>query len=276
MTKFNKSRDYNIRRNCVFHDNIVEEYEELHGEIFNPIEQNRIHDKINCAIDYIRPESKTNHALDFGCGTGNLTKHLLANGVITTSADISYKSLHYIRAQYFASHLSNCVLINGINLDSLKDNKFEMVVTYSVLHHIDDYLSILKELIRVLKPGGILYTDHEVNPSFWNQSDMYKDFLKQMNSGTKKKYLKLLSPHWYLQRIKLLANPRYQEEGDIHVFPDDHIEWDKINTLLTSLKCEIVLEENYLLYKRHYPVDIYNQYKNKCNDMRLLIARKIQ
>ena len=275
MTKFNQNQDYNIRRNCKFHDKIVEKYEKLHGEIFNPIEQNRINEKIKSAINYIKTDSISKHALDFGCGTGNLTKYLIENGIITTSADISYKSLHYIRAQYSESYLSNCVQINGINLDCLKDNKFEMVATYSVLHHIDDYLSILKELIRVLKPGGILYIDHEVNPSYWKQSDVYKNLLLQMKPG-RKRYLKLLSFHWYLQRIKLLANPRYQEEGDIHVFSDDHIEWIKINTLLTSLNCETVHEEDYLLYKRNYPVDIFNHYKDKCNDMRLLIVRKIQ
>ena len=69
-------------------------------------------------------------------------------------------------------------------------------------------------------------------------------------------------------------NPRYKREGDIHVWPDDHIEWDKIEQLLTSESFEIVLKKDYLLYKSNYDPEIYNEYKDQCADERVLIARK--
>lgn len=54
-----------------------------------------------------------------------------------------------------------------------------MVATYSVLHHIPDYLGVIKELIRVTKPGGIIYIDHEVNEQYWEKSAVYNEFLKK-------------------------------------------------------------------------------------------------
>jgi hypothetical protein len=74
--------------------------------------------------------------------------------------------------------------------------------------------------------------------------------------------------------IKLLLNPRWKPEGDIHVWPDDHIEWDKEEAVLRSLGAEIVLKEDYLLFRRGYPEDIYMRYKESCSDTRVLLARK--
>jgi hypothetical protein len=70
------------------------------------------------------------------------------------------------------------------------------------------------------------------------------------------------------------VNPRYRREGDIHVFKDDHIEWDAINVAILANGGEVVLEMDYLLFKRDYDMSIYCAYKNEINDMHLLVARK--
>ena len=69
--------------------------------------------------------------------------------------------------------------INGYDLSNIDDNHLDLVAVYSVLHHVPDYLKIIEEMIRVSKPGGVLYIDHEVSPSYWNQSKEYKDFLEK-------------------------------------------------------------------------------------------------
>ncbi|MGH7593998.1 MAG: methyltransferase domain-containing protein [Gemmatimonadales bacterium] len=38
-----------------------------------------------------------------------------------------------------------------MNLSNVKDRSVDMVATYSVLHHVPDYLGILPELLRVLR-----------------------------------------------------------------------------------------------------------------------------
>ena len=71
-------------------------------------------------------------------------------------------------------------------------------------------------------------------------------------------------------------NTRYQAEGDIHGFKDDHIEWDKVATALVANGAEIISESDYLLFKRGYDNAIYEKFKDKTSDMHFLIARKQQ
>ncbi|MCE5282767.1 MAG: class I SAM-dependent methyltransferase, partial [Deltaproteobacteria bacterium] len=175
--------------------------------------------------------------------------------------------------KYGHTRMVETLKINGYDLSNIKDNRFDAVATYSVLHHVPDYLRIIVEMIRVTKPGGIIYLDHEVNESYWNSNKGDLAFLQGLPQPQEKQGpFGVFSNH--INRIRLKINPRYQPEGDIHVWPDDHIEWDKIEKLLTMHGCTIVFKEDYLHYKRHYPEDIYQAYRNKCNDMKVLIARK--
>lgn len=43
---------------------------------------------------------------------------------------------------------------------------------------------------------------------------------------------------------------------------------------LINSNFEIVIDEDYLVYNERYGVNLYNEYKGKCSDMKLLIAKK--
>jgi ubiquinone/menaquinone biosynthesis C-methylase UbiE len=158
----------------------------------------------------------------------------------------------------------------------VRSEQFDLAATYSVLHHVPDYLHIVKEICRVLKPGGVIYIDHEVNESYFERPSVYVEFLRKARPKLNlRRYITLLlRVSEYVHIFKRLLNPRYQREGDIHVWPDDHIEWNKIEQLLASEGCEIILKQDYLLYRSSYDLDVYNEYKNKCADERMLMARK--
>ena len=265
--------DNAIKHNIKAHDFIYDKYERIHSEIFNPIEQRRLYKQLEQSITYIKTSSVRKEALDYGCGSGNLTKHLIDLGLYVISADISEKFLAVIKEKYGHTRMVETLKINGQDLSYIKNNRFDFIATYSVLHHVPDYLRIIGEMIRVTKQGGIIYLDHEVNEPYWKRNKEYVEFLQALPKPQKKlRQFLILSNH--VNKIRQIINPRYQPEGDIHVWPDDHIEWNKIENLLAMYGCTIVFKEDYLLYKRHYPENIYQTYKNKCNDMRVLIARK--
>jgi len=263
-----------IRHNIKVYDRIYDKYEKMHGDTFNPIEQERLHKKLEQAIKSIKTNSSNKIALDYGCGSGNLTKHLIELGIHTVAADTSKKFLDLVAKKYSHASRLDVLEINGQSLSNVKNGHFDLVATYSVLHHVPDYLGIIKEMVQALKPGGIIYLDHEKNESYWNKDEQYLEFLRLAWLTPPKKWKKYLKLSNYLFKLRRIIHPRYTSEGDIHTFPDDHIEWDKIENLLTTQGCEIVLKEDYLLYKRGYSIEIYQEYNNKCNDMRLLIARK--
>lgn len=143
-----------IHMNARVHDNICSEYEILHGEIFNPVEQERLKRKLSEALTFLQTPSERKLALDYGCGTGNLTRHLIEAGAKVVSADVSKKFLESVENEHSGTGLSETLLVNGRNLSGIQEGTFDLVATYSVQHHVPDYLSLVMELHRVTKRGG--------------------------------------------------------------------------------------------------------------------------
>jgi len=265
-----------IEFNRKVNDEVSRKYEHLHGDIFNSVEQQRLRKALATALEAIKTGSTPITALDYGCGSGNLTRHLIELGANTVSADISHGFLALIERNFSQTGLSKVLELNGKDLSNVPGDEFDFAAIYSVLHHVPDYLRIVEELCRVVKPGGIVYIDHEVVESYYDRPQEYIEFLRKARPAVNlKRYLALLlNVRGYIHIFRRLINPRYKREGDIHVWPDDHIEWDKIEQILMSKGFEIVLKEDYLLYKSQYSLDVYNEYKDRCADERLLIARK--
>ena len=280
-----------IKFNENVHDKIYKSYKMKHSKgIFSVIEQNRIKESLEYAIHYIN-NAELHKGIDIGCGTCNLTNHLLKLGIKVTAADISNKFLDYVISKHGKNKLLRTLKINGSDLSNINNNAFDIVAIYSVLHHIPDYIRIVKEMCRICKPGGIIYIDHEVNESYWKPNNDYLELVKKVTSGTnakKNKLIKYFRISNYTNRInKILKNvlfkkiprtnplnPKYQEDGDIHVWKDDHIEWEKIIKKFKENNFEIVINNDYLFYTERYGIKLYNEYKNKCNNYKLLVAKK--
>jgi len=260
-------------------------YEDRHSEIFNFVEQNRICDVLKWGIGNIRTSSKIPRVLDFGAGTGNLTRHLLNLGVSVVASDVSSGCLRELKSSNGESKLLELSLLNGHDLSQFSDGSFDMVGTYSVLHHVPDYLSIVNEFVRVLKPGGIIYIDHEVCPAYWENNPEYQTYCREISE------LQSASPDTFLQSIlhvfrkncwwRYLSSAlwvkwsKVSDEGDIHVYHDDHIEWQKIRNLLEPC-CEILQEQDYLVCReRTFPALTWKKWSNTCVDMRLILAVKL-
>jgi ubiquinone/menaquinone biosynthesis C-methylase UbiE len=251
-------------------------YEKSHHEIFNPVEQRRLYSALQEAMNAIRTSSKPPAALDHGCGSGNLTRHLVDLGFRVVAADVSDDYLEAVERKFSGTGKVETLKINGADLSNLPDARFDLVATYSVLHHVPDYLRIVEEMCRAIKPGGVLYIDHEVTEAYYQRPAAYAEFLKKARPRVDwRRILSLIfDVPGYKHILRRLANPRYKREGDIHVWSDDHIEWGKIEQVLLSRGFEIVLKQDYLLYKAIYDLKVYEEYKERCADERVLIARK--
>jgi hypothetical protein len=73
--------------------------------------------------------------------------------------------------------------------------------------------------------------------------------------------------------IKLFVNRRYEREGDIHVWPDDHVDWDKVLEIVCR-QCLLVRNEDYLYYRPKGGVALYKNFMDRCSNMKFVIARK--
>ncbi len=93
--------------------------------------------------------SKNSKVLDFGCGSGYLVAELAKNGFDSYGVDISSEAIEYGRRQ----GIQNISVIDSHRLE-FADNHFNSVLLMDVIEHLEDESWAMKEVERVLKPGG--------------------------------------------------------------------------------------------------------------------------
>ena len=268
----NKDDIQKLDFNKACHDAVAHEYSKTHLDIFNPIEQLRLMNSLAELKEHVSMDSTV---LDFGCGSGNLTDHLMRFGYRVISADVSRKFLDLVAKRYEGNPRHSIYLLKGDPSLDLQGLKFGAICMYSVLHHVPDYLMCLESLANLVESGGLLYIDHEASPDFWSGQALYAEL--QRRSKVRKYFLnykKLFTLKWYLTKLKTLQDSRYQEEGDIHVWNDDHIEWELIDEALKNIGFVKLRCEDYLVYQNHYEGNMYANYKDKVSDMRLSVYKK--
>lgn len=272
-----------LQHNKRVHDSLVSSYENIHTEIYNPTEQARIARVLGEAMSHINTASEIPLVLDFGAGMGNVTRHLVNLGARVLAADVSPKCLSFLKGAFYGTARIETTAVNGVNLSNLEDSSVDMVATYSVLHHVPDYLGIVKEFVRVVKPGGVIYIDHEPAPSVWfDKSDDYKGYREELQNvygqpfmGRLLLKLRLLLSFNAWRRVLHRKLYGLSQEGDIHVFKDDHIEWNRVEELLLE-QCVLLRREDYLLCREVNPIPpLHASYRTKCVDMRVVVFRKI-
>ena len=124
----------------------------------------------------------------------------------------------------------------------------------------------------VTRPGGIVYIDHEHSADYWRADPVYREFVRRARRVDWRKYL---DPQAYYGKLRrLLFDPHYSNEGDVHVWPDDHIEWDAIEANLRASGFEILFVEDFLVCRSGYRRPVYEQYRQACTDMRVMAMRR--
>ena len=278
MSRVAMSREA-IEHNRAAHDQHAESYDSGHPEIFNPVEQERLADALARAVRAAGTADGTVRALDVGCGSGNLTNHLLRLGARVTAADLSTKLLEVTQRRFGATGRLETQVLNGTDLRPIPDGMCDVVAAYSVLHHVPDYLALVAEMARVTRPGGVVYIDHERNDASWT-SERYRQFQREAVVWPPRRWYYWLQPSRYWNRIKpklqwrSWKDPRWMPEGDLHIWPDDHIEWARIVEVLASCGCRPMVSEDYLLFESRYQRPVWESWRTRTSDMRLLIARK--
>lgn len=121
--------------------------------------------------------------LEIGCGAGELTKWLLAQGARVRAFDVSEAMLTLARAA-LASGTSpgDAELFRADLHDGLvfaQDGEFDLVVASLVLHYLESWEPALAEIHRVLRPGGhFVFSTH--HPTWDGCNHSPDDYFKKM------------------------------------------------------------------------------------------------
>jgi ubiquinone/menaquinone biosynthesis C-methylase UbiE len=157
-------------------------YELLHPEVYGREEQKRINSILKTADHLVTRNRRI--ALDSGAGTGNLTGKLLEMGYTVTAVDISVEMCNILEKK-FSAHLERgrlSVIHASVEEVNLAQDKFDLITSYSVLHHLPDYIGTVRKLSSILKKGGVMYLDHESSPFYWQNEKGVANLVKLMYS----------------------------------------------------------------------------------------------
>ena len=99
--------------------------------------------------------------LDVGCGTGRKSARLVRSGNNVTGCDVSSAML-----QRAASRIGKTVLCDVTQGLPFPNESFDLVFSSAVLEHLFDYGHVLREMFRVLRPGGRVIVEVP-NSAYW-------------------------------------------------------------------------------------------------------------
>lgn len=89
--------------------------------------------------------------LECGCGPGGILGEIHSDGHILVGVDINFKSLSKAREN---SAAKDSLLQANIELLPFKENSFDIAYCVGVLSYLEKDREAIKEISRVLKPGG--------------------------------------------------------------------------------------------------------------------------
>lgn len=196
---------------------------------------------------YLKGPKEQKLFLDAGCGTGMMLKKLSFFGR-AIGIDESYKALSFCKKRGFRN-----VVIVDLNMTlPLKSSSADFVTMLDVLEHIGRDDSLLREIFRILKPGGLFVLTTPAYPAFWTYWDEILGHKRRYRrSALSNKlhragfslirrsyfYIYLLPIAVVLRIAKTILGERFQNKSDFIALPS----WiNKILLLFSSIETEVV------------------------------------
>ena len=97
--------------------------------------------------------------LDIGCGGGYLSEEFAKDGFSVTGVDPAVSSINAAREHAALNNLSIEYRVAYGESLPFADASFDVTACCDVLEHVNDLSSVVREVSRVLKPGGIFLFD---------------------------------------------------------------------------------------------------------------------
>ncbi len=148
-------------------------------------------------LDLVEPFIQYNdRVLDFGCGRGNLVQHLRKKGCDAYGIEIDSQIM---REALLPEIRDKITLYQGDLPLPYADGEFDCVTAIEVIEHVQDYLSVLKEINRVSRKKFIMTVpDITAIPRCFPQSVVPWHLLEgtHVNFFTEKSLKNTLSPLW--------------------------------------------------------------------------------
>ncbi len=114
------------------------------------VSDNPLHNRLLSAYCFAEKYLNGN-VLELGCGEGRGVEIILRNSKSFTAIDKIKEVITNLRIKYPSSTFINSPFPP---LDKIENNTYDTIISFQVIEHLKDDDLFLKEIYRVLKPGG--------------------------------------------------------------------------------------------------------------------------
>ena len=185
------------KANQRFYDQVAGIYDEVDRRRGDHIDHNWVDGVFNNILELLASSKKEESELSFldaASGSGFLAQRARKFFPRMTLLDISQNMLKRIDLPGALKVCSDTCFIPA------KESSFDVIGGFATLHHLKSPEKFFQESYRVLRPGGIIYTDHDIEsqfvknfrPMLWLYRKFFdhgKDYLKQCPESSELDYL---------------------------------------------------------------------------------------
>jgi SAM-dependent methyltransferase len=123
--------------------------------------------------------------LEVGCGMGTDLLQFARGGARVTGVDLTPRSIEISRHHLQLYDQTGDFAINDAERLPFRDESFDVVYSNGVLHHTPDTAGAVREIYRVLRPGGLarvmLYHRHSWN--YWVEIVLHRGLVRAQLRG---------------------------------------------------------------------------------------------
>ena len=117
-------------------------------------------------LDLFLDGSPGRRVLNVGAGAGSFTTALAKRGFDVTSTDVAPETIDVLRQR-----VDGPVVQADAHDLPFPDDCFDAAILGEVLEHLDDDRAALREVARILRPGGLAAASVPANPAWFGPSD---------------------------------------------------------------------------------------------------------
>ena len=128
-------------------------------QVLEPRTVSQIMDEIK--FEYLRPHLPSEGMIvEFGCGSARLLRFAASRGLTPIGIDFSHRALEVARQASGLTASVTPLLIQGdVRRTPFPAECVDVVGSTGLLEHFDHPEEVINEMVRVLRPGGLFYSD---------------------------------------------------------------------------------------------------------------------
>ncbi|PKM95154.1 MAG: SAM-dependent methyltransferase [Firmicutes bacterium HGW-Firmicutes-1] len=148
-----------------YFEEVAEQWDTMRTNFFTEVVREKAYD--------VAKVEKGKIAADIGAGTGFITEGLLERGLKVIAVDLSDEMLQILKRKF--NQYAQVVCLQGKSESlPIEDQSVDYSMANMYLHHVEDPLSAIKEMKRILKTGGkLVITDLDTHEFEFLRTEHY-------------------------------------------------------------------------------------------------------